>query len=50
MKNESAVMNLYNQGVYSGPEIARRLGITGNRVWDVFIKHGIRQKDLDELN
>ena len=50
MKHESAVMNLYNQGVYSGPEIAHRLGIKGNRVWDVFIKHAIRQKDLDELN
>ena len=43
MKYESAVMDLYNQGIYSGPEIARRLGITGNRVWDVFIKHGDRK-------
>lgn len=50
MKNESAVMNLYNQGVYSATEISRILNIGNNRVWDVFIKHGIRQKDLDELN
>lgn len=50
MKNESAVMNLYNQGIYSATEISRILGIGNNRVWDVFIKHGIRQKDLDELN
>ena len=50
MKNESAVMNLYNQGVYSAAEISRILGIGNNRVWDVLIKHGIRRKDLDELN
>lgn len=50
MKNESAVMNLYNQGVYSATEISRILGIGNNRVWDVLIKHGIRRKDLDELN
>lgn len=50
MKNESAVMNLYNQGIYSATEISRILNIGNNRVWDVFIKHGIRQKDLDELN
>lgn len=50
MKNESAVMNLYNQGVYSATEISRILNIGNNRVWDVFIKHGIKQKDLDGLN
>lgn len=50
MKNESAVMNLYDQGVYSATEISKILNIGNNRVWDVFIKHGIRQKDLDELS
>lgn len=50
MKNESAVMNLYNQGVYSVKEISQTLNIGRNRVWDVFIKHGIKQNHLDELN
>ena len=50
MKNESAVMNLYDQGIYSATEISRILNIGNNRVWDVLIKHGIRRKDLDELN
>ena len=50
MKNESAVMNLYDHGIYSATEISRILNIGNNRVWDVLIKHGIRRKDLDELN
>lgn len=50
MKHESEVMDLYNSGVYSAVEISKILNIGGNRVWDVLIKHGIRQRSLDELN
>lgn len=48
IKHENEVMNLYHQGIYSGSEIAKELGIGRNRVWDIFKKYGISKKTLDE--
>lgn len=46
IKHENEVMNLYHQGIYSGSEIAKELGIGRNRVWDIFKKYGISKKHL----